>query len=45
MTKDGHISQKLEMLPKFPFLPAIKSDSSKNITILHSTYLEVLFGD
>ena len=36
--------KKLEILSKFSSLPAIRSDSSYDITILHSTYFEVFFG-
>ena len=44
MPKDGHKSQKLEILSKFSSLPAIRSDSSWDITVVHSTYLVVFFG-
>ena len=36
--------KKLEILSKFSSLPVIASDSSYDITILHSTYFEVFFG-
>ena len=33
--------KKLDIMSKFTSLPAIRSDSSYDITILHSTYFEV----